>query len=68
MNLPPLAEYFTSMQTGTEPKAASLSYSLSTHLTPPAALENPAQEMAKSARHSGGFLKKNLGGSAGNPQ
>lgn len=58
MNLPPLAEYFTHIQRGTEPKAANLSYSLSTHLTSPAALENPAQEMAKSVRHSGGFLQK----------
>lgn len=58
MNLPPLAEYFTLIQTGTEPKAANLSYSLSTHLTPPTGLENPTQEMAKSERHSGGFLKK----------
>lgn len=42
MNLPPLAEYFTHIQTGTELKAANLSYSPSAHLRPPAALENPA--------------------------
>lgn len=58
MNLPPLAEHFTHIQRGTEPKAANLSHSLSTHLTSPAALENPTQETAKSVRHSGGFLQK----------
>lgn len=62
MNLPPLAEYFTHIQTGTEAKAANLNCSLSTHLTPPAALENPTREMGKSARLSGAFLKKTTWG------
>lgn len=50
MNPPPLSESFAHIHMGTEPNAANLNYSLSTHLTPQAGLDNPTQEMTKSVK------------------
>lgn len=59
MNPPPLAEYFAHIRADTEPNAANFNYSLSTCLTPQAGLENPTQEMTKSAKLLGVSCRKN---------
>lgn len=68
MNLPPLAEYFTHIQTGTEAKAANLSYSLYTPDTSSSTGKCSTRDGKVSEALWGFPEENNRGGSAGNPQ